>query len=233
VSLARALSRDPELVLLDEPFSALDAPVRHELREELHRLQYEAGLSTVLVTHDPEEAAMLADEILVLADGRLLQAGRCSEVFHHPASPEIARLLRIDNVRHGVAAGDGIVDVCAADGQPGLRLETSTDSPAGTPVLWCVHPSEVVVEPNGRYRAKLSDVTSLGSMDVLTMELDGGLELRAWSLRPDQPQRDEPCRVRIDPGSVSVWRPDPTGLEPRATTGGQRGSTIGADQPRP
>jgi molybdate transport system permease protein len=230
VSLARALSRDPQLVLLDEPFSALDAPVRHELREELHRLQYEAGLSTVLVTHDPEEAAMLADEILVLAEGRLLQAGRCSEVFHYPASPEIARLLRIDNVFQGVAAGDGIIEVRATDGQVGLRVDTSTDLPAGTPVLWSVHPNQIVLEPNGPYRAKLSDVSSLGSMSVLTIELDGGPELRAWSLRTDHPQRDEPCRVRITSDSVRVWRPDPTGLEPSATTDGQRYKAIEADQ---
>ena len=68
VALARALSHAPRLVLLDEPFSALDAPVRDELRRELRRLQRETGLSTVLVTHDPEEAALLADEILVVAD---------------------------------------------------------------------------------------------------------------------------------------------------------------------
>ena len=76
VALARALSHAPRLVLLDEPFSGLDAPVRDELRRELRRLQRETGLSTVLVTHDPEEAALLADEILVVADGRLLRPDR-------------------------------------------------------------------------------------------------------------------------------------------------------------
>ena len=82
VSLAQALSRSPRLVLLDEPLSALDAPVRQELRQELRRLQRDAGLSTVLVTHDPEEAAYLADEILVIADGQILQAGPSREVYH-------------------------------------------------------------------------------------------------------------------------------------------------------
>jgi molybdate transport system permease protein len=75
VSLARALSRNPRLLLLDEPFSGLDAPVREELRRELRRLQRERGLSTVLVTHDPEEAALLADEVVVIDEGRVLQAG--------------------------------------------------------------------------------------------------------------------------------------------------------------
>ena len=75
VALARALSFRPRLVLLDEPFSALDAPVREELRRELRRLQREAGLSTVVVTHDPEEAALLADEILVVDEGRAAAGG--------------------------------------------------------------------------------------------------------------------------------------------------------------
>ena len=101
VSLAQALSRSPRLVLLDEPFSALDAPVREELRHELRRLQRDAGLSTVLVTHDPEEAAFLADEILVIADGQILQAGLSREVYHRPASPRVARLLGIENLLPG------------------------------------------------------------------------------------------------------------------------------------
>jgi len=206
VSLARALSRDPHLVLLDEPFSALDVPVRHELREELHRLQYEAGLSTVLVTHDPEEAAMLADEILVISEGRLLQGGPCAEVFRYPASPEIARLLRVDNVRRGVAAGDGMIEVS------GTTLNTSSDFPSGTPVLWSVHPNAVAVVPDGRYGARIADVTSRGALTVLTVELDGGVDLRAWSLGTGLPEREERCRVNIDPKSVSVWSPDSPSL---------------------
>ena len=81
VALARALAFQPRLVLLDEPFSALDAPVREELRRELRRLQRDAGLSTIIVTHDAEEAALLADEIIVIGDGGLLQAGPRAEVF--------------------------------------------------------------------------------------------------------------------------------------------------------
>ncbi len=84
VALAQALCRSPELLLLDEPFSALDAPVRLELRRELRRLQRETGLATVLVTHDPEEAAFLADEVIVISDGRAL-AVRIDEGSLHPS----------------------------------------------------------------------------------------------------------------------------------------------------
>ena len=104
VALARALAVEPRVLLLDEPFTGLDAPVGDRLRRELRRLQREAGLCTVIVTHDPEEAALLADEIIVLDHGRVLQAGPRAEVFRAPSSPEVAGLLGIANARRGVAS---------------------------------------------------------------------------------------------------------------------------------
>ena len=93
VALARALAYEPDLLLLDEPLSALDRPVREELRLELRRLQDEAGVATVLVTHDCDEAALLAGDVIVIEDGRALQAGTREQVFAAPASDRVARLL--------------------------------------------------------------------------------------------------------------------------------------------
>jgi ABC-type nitrate/sulfonate/bicarbonate transport system ATPase subunit len=81
VALARALVRPAHLMLFDEPFSALDAPLRARLRRELRSLQGEMAVTTIVVTHDPEEAAFLADEMLVLDDGGVLQAGPVEAVF--------------------------------------------------------------------------------------------------------------------------------------------------------
>jgi ABC-type sulfate/molybdate transport systems ATPase subunit/ABC-type sulfate transport system permease component len=168
VALARALAFRPRLVLLDEPFSALDSPVREELRRELRRLQREAGLSTVLVTHDPEEAALLADEILVVDEGRVLQAGPRAEVFRHPASPHVARLLGIPNLIYGMVAAPGVLLVGAAPGPGlqaiapgqdtghgpgtgpgGLRIAAPTaDLPVGTEVLWTIRPDHATVLPH-------------------------------------------------------------------------------------
>ena len=89
VALARALAGEPRLLLLDEPLTGLDAPVRRRLRRELRTVQRDAGISTVIVTHDPEEAALLADEIVVLDDGRVLQTGTRESIFHAPASPQV------------------------------------------------------------------------------------------------------------------------------------------------
>jgi ABC-type Fe3+/spermidine/putrescine transport system ATPase subunit len=140
VGLARALATDPRVVLLDEPFSALDAPVRAELRRELRRLQREVGLSTVLVTHDPEEAAMLADEIVVVSDGRVLQAGPCREVYRQPISAQVGRLLGIEN------------------------LFEVDDGHAGRRTLWRVAPEALHVLPvAGVPATSSSSVVSLGS----------------------------------------------------------------------
>jgi ABC-type Fe3+/spermidine/putrescine transport system ATPase subunit/ABC-type sulfate transport system permease component len=152
VALARALARGPRLVLLDEPFNALDAPVRDELRRELRRLQREAGLSTVLVTHDPEEAALLADEILVIDEGRLLQAGPRSEVFNRPASPQVARLLGIQNISAATVAAAGTI---IADG---MRIAAGTgELPVGAAVLWSIRPDHVAVSGCGPAPAQPPD----------------------------------------------------------------------------
>ncbi len=201
VSLAQAFSRSPRLVLLDEPFSALDAPVRDELRRQLRRLQRDAGLSTVLVTHDPEEAAFLADEILVVDDGQILQAGPCREVYDRPASPKVARLLGIDNLLPGMVAPGGIsvggivIDADISD----VRPETT--------VLWCVRPERValVAKGGGSHRARVIDVAELGTSTALTVRLDGGPELRVRTTDRTLFLAGDACDVRIEPSAISVW----------------------------
>ncbi len=93
-SLARAFAVDPEVLLLDEPFAALDPPTRAELLLLLQRLLRETGRTTIFVTHDREEALQLGDRIVVIADGRVCQVGPPAEVFGQPTSEEVARFVR-------------------------------------------------------------------------------------------------------------------------------------------
>ena len=109
VAMARALVRQPQLLLADEPFTGLDTPVRDELRRVLRAMQRDTALTTVLVTHDPQEAALLSDEVVLLVDGRVLQAGPTSEVLAHPASPTAASLLGIRNLGPGVIEEPGVL----------------------------------------------------------------------------------------------------------------------------
>jgi molybdate transport system permease protein len=226
VALARALAFSPRLVLLDEPFNALDAPVRDELRREVRRLQRETGLSTVLVTHDPEEAALLADEILVVDDGRLLQAGPRAEVFARPASPQVARLLGIPNLIHGSVAGPGLLAV------GGLLIAADIgELRGGTPVLWTIRPDHIAVTPAAgdqpgvpgnapldgvdvahggrlpadRYPATVEDVADIGTLTTLTVRLPGGEELRVRTTAATDLSPGDSCLVSLAPADITAW----------------------------
>ncbi len=189
VAIARALAVEPQLLLLDEPFTGLDAPVRDRLRRDLRRLQKEVGLSTVIVTHDPEEAALLADEIVVLGDGRVLQAGTRESIFRAPGSPQIAALLGIANTHRGVTvAPDRILS-------DGVEIAAPTRGVAqGTPVVWCVRSEHIRLAPDGRYAATLIDDVDLGSARELTLALEGGLQLTLRDARTGAWRSDSPAR---------------------------------------
>jgi sulfate transport system ATP-binding protein len=101
VALARALAIRPKILLLDEPFGALDAKVRVELRQWLRRLHDEIGMTSVFVTHDQEEAFELADEVVVMNHGKIEQKGTPDHVFDHPATPFVMDFLGNVNVFHG------------------------------------------------------------------------------------------------------------------------------------
>ncbi|MGH2872785.1 MAG: TOBE domain-containing protein, partial [Solirubrobacteraceae bacterium] len=203
-----------------EPFSALGAPVRAQLRRELRRLQRDANLSTVLVTHDPEEAAMLAEEILVVSDGRVLQSGRCRDVYRRPASVEIGRLLGIDNLFEGVAGADGALlaggnGAADASGR-GIPVARAGDLPAGADVLWQVPPEAVRVVPQPAPsanvstvdlgRGRVTDIVDLGRTVELVVELAAGGELRARALDAPDLAVGASCRLEADVQAVSLWR---------------------------
>ena len=212
VSLARALATDPRVVLLDEPFSALDAPVRAELRRELRRLQRDVNLSTVLVTHDPEEAAMLADEIMVVSDGQVLQSGRCRDVYQRPASAEIGRLLGIDNLFEGTAGAGGML----LTGGDRVPVGVATGLPTDARLLWQVPPEALRIRPGpspsgargstvNLGRGQVTDVIDLGRTVEVVVGLSSGIEIRARTLEVPDLSVGAACQVETDADAVSVW----------------------------
>lgn len=106
VALARSIAPSPKLILLDEPFSNLDASMRHSTREEIRALLKDAGMSAVFVTHDQEEALCFADRLAVMHDGRIEQIGTPETVYHRPQTPFVADFLGTTNLITGEAEGD-------------------------------------------------------------------------------------------------------------------------------
>lgn len=137
VALARALAVEPQVLLLDEPFGALDAQVRVELRSWLRELHDRIGLTSVFVTHDQEEAFELADRVAIFNNGRIEQVGSPKEVWDHPASPFVCGFLGSVNIFHGrVSQGKVQIGSIELD-MPEVNLDT------GTAVLVYVRPREV------------------------------------------------------------------------------------------
>jgi molybdate transport system permease protein len=200
VGLAQALCRSPELLLLDEPFSALDAPVRQELRREVRRLQQETGLATVLVTHDPEEAAFLADEVIVISDGRALQSGTTREIFTRPDSPEVARLLGIPNLHRGQVTSEGWI----TSGGALIAVDSGTLAP-GTAVLWSIRPERVSLLPSGGLAGTFADVADVGTSVDLYISITPQLEIRARKQDPGDFRIGDACRVGLAREAIAVW----------------------------
>jgi ABC-type sulfate/molybdate transport systems ATPase subunit/ABC-type sulfate transport system permease component len=201
VALAQALCRSPELLLLDEPFSALDAPVRHELQRQLRRLQHETGVATVLVTHDPEEAAFLADEVVVISGGKMLQSDLTRALFARPASPEVARLLGIANLNRAVVEFEGQISV------GGIRLAAPTGTlPPKAPVLWSIRPEQVVIGGKGTLSGTISDVADIGTSLIVFIAITDTLVVQARTTDEGSFEVGRPCQIELPAYAINVWR---------------------------
>ncbi len=155
IALARALAVEPKVLLLDEPFGALDAKVRKELRRWLRRLHDEVHVTSVFVTHDQEEAMEVADRIVVMNEGRIEQVGTPDEVYDHPATPFVLQFLGDVNLFHG-------------------RSEHAPGSPAGETVYVRPHELEVLGEPaEGAWPATLSQTLTVGANTRIEFKRDG------------------------------------------------------------
>ncbi|HLK75774.1 MAG TPA: ABC transporter ATP-binding protein [Streptosporangiaceae bacterium] len=170
VALARALAIEPQVLLLDEPLSALDAKVRAQLRDEIRRIQLEVGITTLFVTHDQEEALAIADRVGVMRAGHLEQLAPPTEVYSRPATSFVAEFVGLSNRLAGeVKDGTVIVRGCT------LPL-VERDTPNGQ-VVALVRPEAVTLasqgaaEPAGPLAGTVIAVTFLGATSRVTVDL--------------------------------------------------------------
>lgn len=180
VALARALAREPQALLLDEPFSAVDQVTRRRLQRELALLRQHISIPIILVTHDLDEATALADQICVLHNGVSLQQGTPEALFRRPASPLVARLLD----RHNVFSGE-VVETDAGRrlqwGEWRLEVAEGLDRvELGKPLAWYLPPSDIVLHRRGRpsqgerenpVAATVSEMVVLGGMTSISLRV--------------------------------------------------------------
>lgn len=183
VALARALATSPGLLLLDEPLSALDAKVRVHLRHEVKHLQHKLGVTTVMVTHDQEEALTMADRIVVMNEGVIEQVGTPLEIYRHPASPFVADFVGAMNFLPATVTGPNSVRIGASD----LTVTGGLNGSAqGATVTVCIRPEDVTTRAIDKTSANMieatvDDLEFLGSFyrAALTTTDDGKIEFMA------------------------------------------------------
>jgi len=170
VALARALAIRPQVLLLDEPLSALDAKVRATLRDEIRRIQTELGITTLFVTHDQEEALAISDRVGVMSNGVLEQLGPPTEVYRHPTSAFVARFVGSMNELPAVVQGPDAVSV----GGQVVSTPAAAQHNAGEDVLFLVRPEDISLG-NGDGKGLPGSVTARtfqGAATILGVRLD-------------------------------------------------------------
>ena len=167
VALARALAIQPQVLLLDEPLSALDAKVRTTLRDEIRRIQTEVGITTLFVTHDQEEALAISDRVGVMSQGNLQQLGTPMDVYRHPSTAFVARFVGTMNELPGEVTGAGEVSV----GGTRLSVPKATAHAFGQKVHLLVRPEDMTLTEAG-FPGTVTAVTFQGSTTLVGVRLD-------------------------------------------------------------
>ncbi len=215
VALARSLVIEPEVLLLDEPLSNLDAQLRVEMRGEIRQLQKKLGITAIYVTHDQEEAMAISDRIAVMSAGQVEQIGQPAEIYRRPATPFVARFMGTTNLLSGnvvrregaravvrVGAQDFTIDASGVDGaQQGaevgfsLRPESLTITPPG------------VKPPPGwiGLTARVQRVEFLGALTRIELSVGGDLTLHVAAVELPRDLGDGAVSVAYDPARVTAF----------------------------
>lgn len=190
VALARALARNPRAILLDEPFSGLDGRLKAEVRDAALEALRDAGAATLIVTHDAEEALMMADELALMRDGRILQAGAPRDCYLKPVSMAAARLL-------GEANELPVTRVAAG------KVHTAFGDVAGSGSVVMARPEALVLGSEGA-RAKVTAARFAGGFVMLSLYADQETALARVPVA-SAPKVGDEVHVRLDPAFCTVF----------------------------
>ncbi|WP_114577227.1 ABC transporter ATP-binding protein [Saliphagus sp. LR7] len=251
VALGRAIVRDPDVFLMDEPLSNLDAKLRTQMRTEIQRLHRKLGVTTVYVTHDQTEAMTMSDRIAVLNDGRLQQVGPPNEIYHHPVNQFVAGFIGSPSMNflsvEAIDRNDTVHLVADGESTFDYRLDETTVERSGITsgdrLTLGVRPEDIRVPHDETHRQAESDQTQEAVLDVVEpMGSDNYLYLEvgdaSWTARVSDgvsPEAGRPIEYTFDLEALHLFGADgtalkTTGTDDRAYTVTDR-SSVSADAP--
>ena len=214
VALARSLVVEPEILLLDEPLSNLDAKLRERMRWELQELQRRTGITFVYVTHDQSEAMVLSDRIAVMHGGELAQLGVPREVYTHPASKTVADFMGLVNLIPGrVVRAAGEQSVVAIGGEHAITVALPPGSVDGQAVEVSIRPESLLLTalapgsppPPGTVPGKIADVTFLGNLIDCHVTLDDATRVRVQAAAGSVLEVGQRVGVIFESGASTVF----------------------------
>jgi len=210
VALARSLVVEPQILLLDEPLSNLDAKLRERMRSELKQLQRRTGITFVYVTHDQAEALALSDRIAVMHEGRLQQFGSPQDVYRKPATRVVADFMGIINLIPGkvIEFREGKFAVIALQNGSTYEVAVETAVAPDSMIELAVRPEDIrlaPLKPEAKNKARIADRTFLGNVMEYVVSLDDGTPLRVQANPRDEFAVGEAVEVIFDTMHAAVF----------------------------
>jgi spermidine/putrescine ABC transporter ATP-binding subunit len=201
VALARAIVFNPRLLLLDEPFGALDRKLRETMQLEVRRLQRRLGLTTIFITHDQEEALVLSDRIAVMNKGAIQQIAGTTEIYERPANDFVADFVGESNIFHGTLTEPGVVTLSG-----GRRLMVNRASRVGDRLGVLMRPERFATSGANAFAGEVLEAVYLGASFKLRLGCADGLELIVRQpARGVLPAAGQSIEVGIDPDAIHVF----------------------------
>ncbi len=213
IALARALVIEPDILLLDEPLSNLDAKLRLEMRQEIKRIHSSAGITSVYVTHDQKEALSLADRIAIMKDGKVIQIGTPREIYNSPVNKFVADFIGETNFIDGKvnAKSNGYYSIDTLIGNIHVSSNNKNFS-IGSEVSCSIRPESISITDNfkegiiNQFEARIISLTYLGDVEEYWLNIRNSLEVKVIIHNPGQHERKPGGKVytHFDPNNIVV-----------------------------